>query len=41
LLATAIRSFAGWWDDNPDVPRELVVAAVVDFADSAAKRLLA
>jgi AcrR family transcriptional regulator len=40
LLATAIRAFAGWWDENPDVPRAAVVDAVVAFSDSAAKSLL-
>jgi AcrR family transcriptional regulator len=40
LLATAIRAFASWWDENPDVPRAVVVDAVVAFSDSAAERLL-
>ena len=40
LLATAIRAFAAWWDENPDVPRAVVVDVVVAFSDSAAERLL-
>jgi AcrR family transcriptional regulator len=40
LVTTAIRAFASWWDENPDVPRSLVVDAVVAFSDTAAKRFL-
>lgn len=39
LLAAAIRTFASWWDENPEIPRALIVDAVVAFSDSAASRL--
>jgi AcrR family transcriptional regulator len=39
LVTTAIRAFASWWDENPDVPRTLVVDAVIAFSESVAERL--
>jgi AcrR family transcriptional regulator len=34
LVAVAIRAFAAWWYDHPDVPREDVAAAIMAFARS-------
>lgn len=39
LLATALRAFALWWLEHPEVPREDVVAAVLDVAQAGASRL--
>ena len=39
LVATAIRAFAAWWHDHPDVPRAHVVEAIADVAAAGARRL--
>jgi AcrR family transcriptional regulator len=39
LVSTAIRTFATWWYDHRDVPRERVVEAVMDMAEAGARRL--
>jgi AcrR family transcriptional regulator len=39
LVATAIRSFATWWYDHPEVPREEVTAAITDLASAGARRI--
>jgi AcrR family transcriptional regulator len=40
LVALAIRTYAAWWQDRPDVPREQVVDAIVDLAATAAQRVM-
>ncbi|MBJ7331341.1 MAG: TetR/AcrR family transcriptional regulator [Solirubrobacteraceae bacterium] len=37
LVATAVRAFATWWLEHPDVPRERVVDAIAAVAASRAK----
>jgi AcrR family transcriptional regulator len=37
LVAVAIRAFAAWWYEHPDVPRERVVEAIVDVARAGAQ----
>jgi AcrR family transcriptional regulator len=39
LVATAIRTFAAWWYEHRDVPREQVVDAVMDVAAATAHRI--
>jgi AcrR family transcriptional regulator len=39
LLATGVRSFASWWHDHPEIPRELIVDAVMDLSDAGLRRL--
>jgi AcrR family transcriptional regulator len=39
LVATAIRSFAAWWYEHPDVPRDQVTDAIVDVARAGARRI--
>jgi AcrR family transcriptional regulator len=39
LVGTAIRAFAEWWYDHQEIPRELVVDAIMDVAVAAARRL--
>jgi AcrR family transcriptional regulator len=34
LVAVAVRAFAAWWYDHPDVAREAVVGAIVSFAQT-------
>jgi AcrR family transcriptional regulator len=38
LVGTAIRTFAAWWYDHRDVPREQVVDAIADVAAAGARR---
>jgi AcrR family transcriptional regulator len=39
LVGTAIRSFAAWWYEHRDVPREQIVDAIMDLAVAAARHL--
>jgi AcrR family transcriptional regulator len=39
IVATAIRAFATWWYEHQDVPRELVVDAIMDVAAAAANHI--
>ncbi len=39
LLTTAIRTFAAWWYDHRDVPREQVADAILDVARASARRI--
>jgi len=39
LVALAVRAYARWWQDHPNVPREDIVAAIGDFAAAAARRI--
>ena len=39
LVGTAIRAFAEWWYEHPEVPRALVVDAIMDVAVAAARHL--
>ena len=39
LVATAIRTFAAWWYEHRDVPREQVVDAIMDVARAGAERI--
>jgi hypothetical protein len=39
LMATAIRTYAAWWYDHRDVPREQVVDAIMDLAQTGARRI--
>jgi AcrR family transcriptional regulator len=41
LVATAIRAFAGWWYDHPEVPREQITDAIVAFARAGAEGITA
>jgi AcrR family transcriptional regulator len=39
LVETGIRAFAAWWYEHREVPREVVVAAILDFAGAATSRI--
>lgn len=39
LIAIAVRAYASWWQDHPEVPREQIVDAVGDFAATSTRRL--
>lgn len=39
LVETGIRAFAAWWYEHREVPREAVVAAILDFAGAATSRV--
>ncbi len=39
LVAHSVRTFAAWWQEHPEVPREQVVDALVDIAAAAAHRI--
>jgi AcrR family transcriptional regulator len=39
LVETGIRAFAAWWYEHREVPREAVVAAILDFAGAATSRI--
>jgi AcrR family transcriptional regulator len=39
LVALAVRTYASWWQDHPEVPREEVVDAIVDLAAASAHRV--
>ena len=39
LSALAVRVYASWWREHPDVPRAAVVAAIADVAAAGAKRI--
>ena len=39
LVGTAIRAFAEWWYEHPEVPRQVVVDAVMDVASAAARHV--
>jgi AcrR family transcriptional regulator len=39
LVALAVRTYARWWQDHPNVPREDIVEAIGDFAAAAARRI--
>jgi AcrR family transcriptional regulator len=39
LVALAVRTFASWWQDNPEIPREDIVDALVDIAATGAHRI--
>jgi AcrR family transcriptional regulator len=39
LVATAIRTFAEWWYEHQDVPRERVVDAIMDVAAASARHI--
>ena len=41
LLTGAVQSLALWWDEHPDVPRERLVARVMEFAWIGFERLRA
>jgi AcrR family transcriptional regulator len=36
LIGTAIRAFAAWWYEHPEVPQEQVVDSIMDVAHAAA-----
>jgi AcrR family transcriptional regulator len=39
LVALAVRVYASWWHEHPDVPRERVVEAIGDVAAAGARRV--
>jgi AcrR family transcriptional regulator len=39
LVALAVRTYASWWQDHPEVPREEVVDAIADLAAASAHRI--
>jgi AcrR family transcriptional regulator len=39
LVGTAIRAFAAWWYEHPEIPREVVVDAIMDVAAAAARHI--
>ena len=39
LVALAVRTYASWWQDHPEVPREEVVDAIADLAAASANRV--
>jgi AcrR family transcriptional regulator len=39
LVALAVRTYAAWWEQHREVPREQVVAAISDIAAAAANRI--
>jgi AcrR family transcriptional regulator len=39
LVALSVRTYASWWLDRPEVPREDVVDALMDIAAAAAHRV--
>jgi AcrR family transcriptional regulator len=39
LVATAIRAFASWWYEHPDVPQEAIADSIVAFARAAAENM--
>jgi AcrR family transcriptional regulator len=39
LVALAVRTFASWWQDHPEIPREDVVDALIDMAAAGAHRM--
>jgi AcrR family transcriptional regulator len=39
LVGTAIRAFAEWWYEHPEIPREVVVDAIMDVAAAAARHV--
>lgn len=39
LVALAVRTYATWWEQHQEVPREQVVAAIADVAAAAANRI--
>jgi AcrR family transcriptional regulator len=41
LVALAVRTYASWWREHPDVPRSAVVDAITDLAAAGARRLSA
>jgi AcrR family transcriptional regulator len=41
LVAVGIRAFAAWWYDNRSVPRAAITAAILDFAASGARNIVA
>lgn len=41
LVATAIRTFAAWWYDNPDIPQAQVAEAIIDVARAGSQRIAA
>jgi AcrR family transcriptional regulator len=38
LVALAVRTFASWWQDNPEIPREAIVDTLLDIAAAGAHR---
>jgi AcrR family transcriptional regulator len=39
LVSVAVRTYAVWWQDHPEIPREEVVEAIGDLAVTAADRI--
>ena len=39
LIALAVRTYASWWKDHPEVPRGAVVDAISDLAAAGARRV--
>jgi AcrR family transcriptional regulator len=39
LVALAVRTFASWWQEHPEIPREDIVDALVDIAAAGAHRV--
>jgi AcrR family transcriptional regulator len=39
LVASAIQVFVAWWYEHPKVPQEEIVAAIMDVAGAAARRI--
>jgi hypothetical protein len=39
LVALAVRVYAAWWREHPDIPRESVVEAIGDVAAAGARRV--
>lgn len=39
LVETGIRAFAAWWYEHREVPREALVAAILDFVGAATRQI--
>ena len=39
LVALAVRTFASWWQENPEIPREAIVDTLLDIAAAGAHRI--
>ena len=39
LVALAVRTYASWWREHPEVPREEIVAMIGDLAAISARRI--
>jgi AcrR family transcriptional regulator len=41
LIATAIRTFAAWWYEHPEIPRQQIVEAIADVARAGSRHVQA